>query len=236
MDPALPAVSFVVAACLLAALLSPLRAPRRTAYDAYIACWLLAANLIHGINALAPTRVGALEGWCDIVTNVLLAGNVAVLAACLCTAYGLACAAPEHKGDASASHQVERRARYVNAAICIGLPVLSTPLRKPPPLPHPIPSLIEGTACRHSRAEHAIRRSRDLRMPSEHQSLRAVHRARPRPDPLPRAARPRVRRIRASPSAHLHTAAPFLHAVCRAPHPRAPVPSRHAGPARPRAP
>lgn len=137
MDPALPAVSFAAAACLLAALLCPLRAPRRTAYDAYIAGWLLAANLIHGINALAPTRVGALEGWCDIATNVLLAGNVAVLAACLCTAYGLACAAAERKSDDSASPQVERRTRLVNTAICIGLPVLSIPLRKPCRLPHP---------------------------------------------------------------------------------------------------
>ncbi|KAF7984584.1 hypothetical protein HWV62_13813 [Athelia sp. TMB] len=131
MDHALSAVSFIAAACLLATLLSPLRAPHRTVYDAYIAGWLLAANLIHGINALAPTRVGALEGWCDIATNVLLAGNIAVLAACLCTAYGLACAAAEHKSEDSGLPEVKRPARYVSAALCIGLPVLSIPLHIP---------------------------------------------------------------------------------------------------------
>ncbi|KZP27855.1 STE3-domain-containing protein [Athelia psychrophila] len=121
MESHLPAVSFICAASLFIALLSPRRPTSRGRANTSIASWLFGSNLIHGISSL----IGGVEGWCDIVTNLLIAANVAILAACICTARNLEYASSVQNATLyNTAPAIKRRARYINGAIYIATLVI----------------------------------------------------------------------------------------------------------------
>ncbi|KAI9057585.1 pheromone receptor [Trametes sanguinea] len=78
MHAELPTVSFLCVASLL--LVAPVYASSRNIPVLSLAAWLICCNLIHGINALvwAGNSAEHIPAWCDIVTRVLLAAQLAL--------------------------------------------------------------------------------------------------------------------------------------------------------------
>ncbi|KAJ7588554.1 pheromone A receptor-domain-containing protein [Mycena floridula] len=79
----LPVISFLCVALLSVFL--PVRCINASIVNLSLISWLIASNLIHGINSLV--WVGNVDMhipvWCDIVTRILLVANLALPASCL---------------------------------------------------------------------------------------------------------------------------------------------------------
>ncbi|KAI0789248.1 putative pheromone receptor STE3.3, partial [Abortiporus biennis] len=80
----LPILSFICLALLVA--LIPLHFKSRNVAILSIIFWLLAGNIIQGVNSIIWARDAHVRGtpWCDIATKLLLATRVALPAACAC--------------------------------------------------------------------------------------------------------------------------------------------------------
>ncbi|KAF9011852.1 pheromone A receptor-domain-containing protein [Cyathus striatus] len=122
MHAELPVLSFLCVALL--AVFMPVRRVHGNVANLAIISWLAVCNLIHGINSLEWAGNIDMSGpiWCDIVTLVVLALNIALPGACVCIARELERVASQRKFSSHIS-QVRTRAA-IDIFICYAIPLL----------------------------------------------------------------------------------------------------------------
>ncbi|KAG8740711.1 hypothetical protein FRC10_003961 [Ceratobasidium sp. 414] len=125
----LPIVSFISTVLVLIPL--PWHWKARNVATLAIIAWLSLINFTRGVNAIiwSNTVVVKYPVWCDIVTKLVIGGNVGLPASTLCICrYLAAVASPRHTIANSAD---KRRRMVFELLMTVGLPLIFMALRKP---------------------------------------------------------------------------------------------------------